>query len=114
MPEQDRLYILWTNDNVLTSEKMVLMYAQTSVLKYWWKEVTVIIWGATAKLAAENELIREKIKLAIHAGVKFSACKACAEQLGTTDKLLEMGVEVKYWGEGLTEILKENEKLITI
>lgn len=63
MPEQDRLYILWTNDNVLTSEKMVLMYAQTSVLKYWWKEVTVIIWGATAKLAAENELIREKIKL---------------------------------------------------
>jgi hypothetical protein len=114
MTEPNKLYILWTNDNVMTSEKMVLMYAQNSMLNYWWKEVTVIIWGATAKLVAENEMIREKIKLAIHSGVKFSACKACAEQLGVTDKLLELGIEVMYWGEGLTEILKENEKLLTI
>ena len=114
MEEPDKLYILWTNDNLLTSEKMVLMYAQNSALHLWWKEVTVIIWGATAKLVAENELIREKIRLASHAGVKFSACKACADQLGVTDRLLELGIEVIYWGDGLTHILKENQKLITI
>jgi hypothetical protein len=114
MTEPNKLYILWTNDNVITSEKMVLMYAQNSMLNYWWKEVTVIIWGATAKLVAENVTIQEKIKLATHAGVKFSACKACAEQLGISGKLSELGIEVMYWGEGLTELLKENEKLITI
>ena len=114
MEDSNKLYILWTNADLLTSEKMVMMYATNSMLKYWWKEVTVIIWGATAKLVAENQMIQEKIKLASQVGVKFSACKACTDQLGVTDQLLGMGIEVIFWGSGLTEILKENEKLITI
>lgn len=75
MEEKNHLYILWTNADVLTSDKMVMMYATNAMLSKWWNAVTVIIWGATAKLAAENELIRTKIMLAQHAGVKFSACK---------------------------------------
>ena len=114
MQEPNKLYILWTNDNLITSEKMVLMYALNSKLKYMWKDVTVIIWGAPAKLVAENAMIQEKIRLAVSAGVEVSACKACADQLNVTEQLLDLGIEVKYWGEGLTEILKENEKLITI
>ena len=112
--EKTRLFILWTNADVTTSEKMVMMYGINSILKDWWKEVTIIIWGAPAKLVAENELLQEKIKQALHVGVKVSACKACADQLGVTDTLLSLGIEVKYWGEGLTEILKEDEKLLTI
>ncbi|WMJ88339.1 DsrE family protein [Anaerocolumna sp. MB42-C2] len=114
MKQANTLNILWTNDNIITSEKMVLMYALNSKLNNWWNEVIVIIWGATAKLVSENTMIQEKIKIALHAGVKFTACKACAEQLNVTEKLTELGIEVKYWGEGLTEILKEDEKLITI
>jgi hypothetical protein len=114
MSESNRLFILWTNADILTSDKMVMMYATNSMLKHWWGEVTVIIWGATAKLAAENTTIKEKIKMAQHAGVKFSACKACADQLGVSEVLTDLGVELIYWGEGLTEILKENEKLITV
>ncbi|MGE4485871.1 MAG: DsrE family protein [Oscillospiraceae bacterium] len=110
----DKLYILWTNADILTSEKMVMMYATNSILKDWWKEVTVIIWGATAKLVSENAMIQEKIKIAQNVGVKFTACKACTDQLGVTDKLAELGVEAKYWGQGLTDILKSDEKLITI
>ena len=114
MKQENTLNILWTNDNIITSEKMVLMYALNSKLNNWWNEVTVIIWGATAKLVSENTMIQEKIKLALHAGVKFTACRACAEQLNVTEKLSELGIEIKYWGEGLTEILKEDKKLITI
>jgi hypothetical protein len=114
MAKSDKLYILWTNDNFITSEKMVLMYALNSITNDWWKEVTVIIWGATAKLAAENEIIREKIKMSMHTGVHFSACKACADQLGVTEELLELNIEVKYWGGDFTDILKEGEQLITI
>jgi len=112
--EKTKLFILWTNADMITSEKMVMMYGINSILKGWWKEVTLIIWGAPAKLAAENDIIQEKIKLAMVSGVHVSACKACADQLGVTDQLLELGIEVKYWGEGLTEILKEDEKLLTI
>ena len=114
MEQANHLTILWTNADVLTSDKMVMMYATNAMLSKWWDAVTVIIWGATAKLAAENELIQTKIMLAQRAGVKFSACKACADQLGTTDQLLKQGVEVIYWGEGLTEILKNGEKLLTV
>ena len=114
MEQSDHLYILWTNADILTSDKMVMMYSTNAMLHKWWGSVTVIIWGATAKLAAENELIRTKIQIAQQAGVKFSACKACADQLGTTDQLLGLGIEVIYWGEGLTEILKNGEKLITV
>ena len=114
MEKSHRLYILWTNADILTSEKMVMMYATNSMIKQWWEAVTVIIWGATAKLVAENDLIQAKIKTAQHAGVQFSACKACAEQLGVTDTLVDLGIEVIYWGEGLTNILKNEERLITI
>ncbi len=114
MEQTNHLYILWTNADILTSDKMVMMYATNAKLNKWWDAVTVIIWGATAKLAGENELIRTKIMLAQQAGVKFSACKACADQLGTTDQLTELGIEVIYWGEGLTEILQNGEKLITV
>lgn len=114
MSESNKLYILWTNADVLTSEKMVMMYATNSMMNHWWDDVTIIIWGATAKLAAENAMIQEKIKIAAHYGVHISACRACAEQLGVTDKLEELGIEVIYWGDGLTGILKGNDKLITI
>lgn len=50
----DRLYILWTNADPVTSQKMVLMYATNSMLHSWWSGVTVILWGAPVRLAAEN------------------------------------------------------------
>jgi hypothetical protein len=93
---------------------MVFMYATNAMLHGWWENVTIIIWGATAKLATENPIIQERIKLAQHAGVFFTACIACANQLGVTEKLKEMGVEVKGWGQPLTELIKEGENLITI
>lgn len=54
------------------------------------------------------------IKTAIHVGVKFTACKGCSDQLGVSDKLTEIGVNVIYWGKNLTDIIQEGEKLITI
>jgi hypothetical protein len=114
MAEKNHLYILWTNGDPVTAEKMVFMYGINSRLREWWDEVTLIIWGAPAKLAAENAVVQEKIKEALDAGVHVSACKACADQLGVTDTLEKMNVEVIYWGEPLTRILKEGETLITV
>ena len=111
---KNELFILWTNDNILTSEKMVFMYAHNALLKKWWEKLTIIVWGATAGLAAENEAVREKLKEMMNDGVKVSACKACAEQIGVAEKLEELGIEVKYWGEPLTEILKSNGNLLSV
>jgi hypothetical protein len=114
MSEKKHLYVLWTNADLITAEKMVFMYTVNSLLKNWWEKVTLIVWGATAKLVSEDENIQKMVKKALEAGVHISACKACADQLGVTETLEKLNIEVKYWGMPLTEILKNEETLLTI
>ena len=114
MEEKNTLYILWTNADIDTSLGMVLMYATNSKSRGWWENVTVIIWGAPARLAAENAHIQEAIQVAINAGVKVTACVACARQLGVIEALEAQGIEVTRWGQPLTDLLKNNETLLTV
>lgn len=112
--QKNHLYVLWTNDNPITAEKMVFMYTINSLVHGWWEKVTLIVWGATPKLVSEDATIQAKIKEAQQAGVHVTACKACADQLGVTQALEDMKIEVKYWGQPLTELLKNNERLLTV
>ena len=112
--ENTHLYVLWTNDNRITAEKMVFMYTINSLLRGWWGEVTLIIWGAPTKLVADDADMQAKVREAQEAGVHITACKACADELGVTQTLESLKIEVKYWGLPLTEILKSNEHLLTI
>jgi hypothetical protein len=114
MTEKTTLYILWTNDNIITAEKMVFMYAINSKLHDWWENVTLVVWGATAKLVAENERIQELIAEARGHGVYVTACKACSDQLGVSETLETHDIDVQYLGMALTNVLKNDEKLITI
>jgi hypothetical protein len=114
MTEKTHLYVLWTNDNPLTAEKMVFMYTINSLLQGWWENVTLIVWGAPTKLVSESADIQKLVKKALDAGVRISACKACADQLGVTATLENLNIDVKYWGKPLTELLKADETLLTI
>lgn len=114
MSEKKHLYLLWTNDNKMTAEKMVFMYTVNSLVQGWWEEVTLIIWGATAKLAAEDKDIQQMILTAIEKGVHVTACKACTDQLEVTPIIESLGVEVIYWGVPLTDLLKNDETLLTV
>ena len=114
MSNKKHLHILWTNADPITFQAMVAMYSKNSLLRGWWDEVTVIIWGATAKLTAENPIVQEELKLMAHTGVKISACIACARQLGVEDDIKKLDSELKAWGEPLTELLQNNEKVLSI
>jgi len=114
MKQTDHLHILWTNADLLTAEKMVFMYGFNAVKFGWWENVTIIVWGATAKLVAEDGDVQGHIRRLLEGDVAISACKACADQLGVTDVLTGLGIEVKYWGEGLTKLIKEKAPLITV
>lgn len=78
--------MLWTNDNVITAEKMV----------------------------SENKMIQDLIEEAKLEGVHVTACKGCADQLGVTQILEGLDLEVVYQGPRLTKLLKDDENLITI
>jgi hypothetical protein len=112
--EKTTLYILWTNDNIITAEKMVFMYAINAMRYGWWENVTLVVWGATAKLVAENQRIQELIAEAREKGVYVTACKACADQLEVSEILEAHGIDVQYLGIPLTNLLKNDEKLITV
>jgi hypothetical protein len=109
-----RLHILWTNADPVTADKMVFMYAINSMTHGWWQAVTLIIWGAPAELVAADTDIQDRIREALDVGVEVTACKACADQLGVTENLEKLGIEVKYWGLPLTEVLKRGDRLLTV
>jgi hypothetical protein len=112
--EKKSLHILWTTADPHTSHHLVLMYATNALLNHWWDEVTVVAWGAAQQYIASDEAIRERMEIAKHAGVKFSACVSCAVNLGVQDKLEGCGVETVRWGELLSNILKDGRPLITV
>ena len=114
MSKKTHLYVLWTNDNPVTAEKMVFMYTVNSLIHGWWEKVTLIIWGASAQLVSEDVNIQKKIKKALDKGVHITASKDCADQLGVTETLEKLNIEIKYWGVPLTEILTREETLLTI
>ena len=111
---ENKLNILWTNDSILTAEHMLFMYSTYSKQTNLWDEVNIIIWGATAKLTGENKNIQELITKAQSVGVKFYACKACAEEFNVVEILENLDIEVIYMADPLTDIIKRKENLITI
>ncbi len=110
----DKLNILWTSDNKDTVLNMLVMYATNSRLNGWWQEVNLIIWGASAKLVGTDSQIQAEVLEMLNHGITIEACKACTENLGVTDKLTELGINVRYMGEALTVYIKSGEKLLTI
>lgn len=109
----EKLNILWTSSDKEVALKMVFMYAYNARKQGWWKEVQLIIWGPSAKLTSEDKDIQDYLKRMKNAGVIIVACRACADQYGVSKKLEGLGIEVKYMGQPLTDILKRGEKLIT-
>lgn len=76
------LHILWTNADPVVFDKMVLMYAVNSLVRGWWEKVTVILWGETARLAAADPAVRERIVLAMEQGVNSRPVLPAPRSLG--------------------------------
>lgn len=112
--QSSKILILWTSGEKETALDMVFMYAMNSLIHGWWDEVTVLVWGASTRLAAEDIEVQHRISTAIEDGVRVIACRRCAENLSVTGQLEELGIEVFYTGEFLTGWLRSGDKLLTV
>jgi len=110
----DHLVIVWTSDDPYTAERMVLMYAHASKTAGWFDEVTLIIWGPSAKMVAENIKIQEKLKAMQQDGVEIRACIVCANMYEVTEELKAMGFDVQGMGKPLTDYLKSGAKVLSL
>ncbi len=109
----DKLVIVWTSDDPYTAERMVLMYAHAAKTNGWFEEVTLIIWGPSAKMVAENIKIQKKLKTMQDDGVEIRACVVCANMYAVTEELKAMGLDVQAMGKPLTDYLKSGAKVLT-
>jgi hypothetical protein len=111
--EKSKLAVLWTSGDADVAHKVCFMYTHNAKKAGWFDEVTLIIWGPSSRLLAGDKELQEKVKEMMSSGVDVKACKACADLYGVSDKIGEMGIEVKYMGEPLSEMLKGEWKVLT-
>jgi len=115
IPDSEKLVVYWTSRDPDVARELVFPYVLNSILRKWWEDVTLVIWGPSQKALCdeENEHLRDFLKPIHEAGVKLEACKACSDNYGLSDQLSEMGVEVKYMGKLTTQYLKAGKKILT-
>lgn len=110
----NKLLIVWSSAEKEVAKKLVLLYGSVMLPRAYWDEATIMIWGPSAKILAEDEELQQMMKVVQSTGVKFNACVVCTDDYGVSDKLRELGVELIHTGEMLTEALQSDDvKVIT-
>ncbi len=109
----DKLAVLWTSGDPEVALNVCFMYTHNAKKFKWFDEIVLIVWGPSAGLLAKNAALQEEVKSMIADGIKVEACLACADRYKVTEDLRKMGVDVKYMGKPLTEMLKGGWKVLT-
>jgi len=113
MTDKEKLCVIWSSADKDVASSMVFMYTLNSKLHDWFKTVRLVVWGPSSKLLSEDSDLKEYIAKMKEAGVELQACKACADMYGVADDLTGLGIEVKYMGVPLTEMLKDDWATLT-
>ena len=106
--ESSKLAVLWTSGDRDVALKMVFMYTLNAKKQGWFDHVQLIVWGPSSKLLSVDEELQASIAEMKDAGVELTACKACADSYGVSEQLESLGIEVKYMGVPLTEMLQSD------
>lgn len=109
----DKLFVIWSSSDPEVAHNAALMYGHNSLLREWWREVRFIIWGPSAKIASKDVDIQDKLKQMMLDGVQIWACRACADNYGMAEDLEALGVDVRYVGAPVSEMLRGGWKQLT-
>jgi hypothetical protein len=108
-----KLNVLWTTGEKDVAIRMIFIYLMDAKGMGWYDEIDLIIWGPSAKLVAEDSQVQKELDFIMQSGIRVEACQGCTQAYGVTDKLLSLGINVRFMGEPLTAILHSNDRLIT-
>lgn len=109
----EKLAVIWASSDPYVAERVALMFTHAARAKNMFDEVVLIVWGPSAKVAAENRAIINKIKEMKEDGVVLQACITCANEYGVAEELEKQGYEVKAMGGTLAEYLKSGVRVLT-
>jgi hypothetical protein len=111
--KDDKLVVVWSSADPDVAMSMTFMYTHAAKRNRWFEDVTLVIWGPSARLITENEALQQKIKSMQDDGVVVEACITCARMFGVEEKLSHMGFDVKSMGLPLSEYLKKDARVLT-
>ena len=111
--EEARLAVLWSSGDADVAHRVCFMYTHAAGRNRWFDQVRLIVWGPSARLLAGDKDLQAKVKAMMGDGVKVQACIACANSYGVTQRLRELGIEVKGMGKPLTELIRGGWKVLT-
>lgn len=97
----------------MVAERVALMFPHAAQKSNWFSGVTLVIWGPSAKLIANDVALQKKISDMRADGVKVEACVACASAYGVADKLATLGYDVLPMGGPLANYLKRGYQVLT-
>ncbi|MDO9265661.1 MAG: DsrE family protein [Sulfurimonas sp.] len=110
---KNKLLIIWSSADEEVAKKLILLYGSVMLPRGYWDEATIMIWGPSAKLLAEDEELQERVKTVMQTGVKFNVCVVCSDDYGVSEQLSALGIELTHTGEMLTNALQSDYKVIT-
>ena len=111
--DPSKLLVVWSSGDRDVALNMVFMYTYNAKKQGWWENIRFLIWGASSKLLSEDKELQQELQKMKEVGIELLACKACADRYGVSKTLQDMGIEVKYMGVGLTDMLKSGWTTLT-
>ncbi len=112
-PNKNSVVVVWSSADEMVAKRVVLPYVTNAKKKGWFDNVSLMVWGPSAKVVAENEELQNLIKKAQEAGVYTQACLACADAYNVTAILEALGFDMKYIGVPLATYLKTGHSVLT-
>jgi len=103
----EKLVVVWTSGDKEVAMKMVFMYTFNAKKYEWWDDITLLVWGPSAKLLTEDKDLQDYVQNMLDIGIHVLACKGCADLYEISDDLEKIGVTVRYTGKDLTNFIKE-------
>jgi len=89
------------------------MYTLNAKKYKWWDDITLVVWGPSAKLLTEDKELQDYLAKITESGTKVIACKGCSDQYGVSEDLDALGIKVAYIGRVLTGFIKEGREILT-
>jgi len=111
--DPSKLLVVWTSGDRDVAMNMVFMYTYNAKKNEWWENIRFIVWGASTKLLSGDTELQQEILKMKEIGIEILVCKACADIYGLSEDLQKLGLEVRYVGKDLTDMLKSGWTTLT-
>ncbi len=109
----NKVFLILSSADSVVHRELSFPYSFNSKTKGWMDQVRVILWGPTEKLILEDLEFQEEIRMLLDEGIEVYACKSCSDHFEVSKQLEEIGIDVRYVGSFVSDMLKEGWHQLT-